>query len=454
MTKSSLRGKLTLALLVTGLTAAALVGLIARSILLNQFTAGLRENSFRMFQADIVAYVSKYGSWDRAIQAEPFGEFQRARLVPGSGPRRLGAPSPPSPRPGGRRGGPPPAPREGDPNAPPFRFLLLDPGGRVLMGPEEFPPRQPASEALRRQGRPIRVNGAVVAYAVSLDQPNLTDTDRQYLDAMQNAVTYGVLGAAFLALLLGFFFSGRLSRNLRRLTTAIQAMRKGDLHQHVAISSRDEIGFLADEFNRMSEELSKAHRALQESHDKIREQALRLEELSVRDELTQLHNRRYFNVQTALAFAQAVRADVRTDQKTKFQLGGALGRVLTMFGGKGAREGIRNGLHPSHREPAGASGVLVVAEREDPDAGRGSPQHEPEPGDRDDVEEAPRSSGVGECVRVAGRDRAAWLREDLDREALKDREGGERHEDRLQAREGDEHPVHGAADRPEEENDC
>jgi len=42
----------------------------------------------------------------------------------------------------------------------------------------------------------------------------------------------------------------------------------------------------------------------------------------------------------ALAFAQAVRADVRTDQKTKFQLGGALGRVLTMFGGKGARDGV------------------------------------------------------------------------------------------------------------------
>jgi len=42
----------------------------------------------------------------------------------------------------------------------------------------------------------------------------------------------------------------------------------------------------------------------------------------------------------ALASAQALRADVRTDQKTKFQLGGALGRVLTMFGGKGARDGV------------------------------------------------------------------------------------------------------------------
>jgi hypothetical protein len=36
----------------------------------------------------------------------------------------------------------------------------------------------------------------------------------------------------------------------------------------------------------------------------------------------------------------AINADVRTDQKTKFQLAGALGRVVSMFGGKGAREGV------------------------------------------------------------------------------------------------------------------
>jgi hypothetical protein len=42
----------------------------------------------------------------------------------------------------------------------------------------------------------------------------------------------------------------------------------------------------------------------------------------------------------ALASVEAVRADVRADQKTRVQLAGPLGRVLTMFGGKGAREGV------------------------------------------------------------------------------------------------------------------
>ena len=42
----------------------------------------------------------------------------------------------------------------------------------------------------------------------------------------------------------------------------------------------------------------------------------------------------------ALASTQALRADVRSEEKTKFQLAGALGRVVNMFGGKAARDGV------------------------------------------------------------------------------------------------------------------
>ena len=35
-----------------------------------------------------------------------------------------------------------------------------------------------------------------------------------------------------------------------------------------------------------------------------------------------------------------VSADVRSDQRVRFQLGGAMGKMLNMFGGKGAREGV------------------------------------------------------------------------------------------------------------------
>lgn len=36
----------------------------------------------------------------------------------------------------------------------------------------------------------------------------------------------------------------------------------------------------------------------------------------------------------------SLRADVRTDQRTKFQLAGALGRVVSIFGGRSARDGV------------------------------------------------------------------------------------------------------------------
>jgi hypothetical protein len=41
----------------------------------------------------------------------------------------------------------------------------------------------------------------------------------------------------------------------------------------------------------------------------------------------------------AVAATASVSADVRTDQRVKFQLGGAIGKMVNMFGGKGAREG-------------------------------------------------------------------------------------------------------------------
>lgn len=41
-----------------------------------------------------------------------------------------------------------------------------------------------------------------------------------------------------------------------------------------------------------------------------------------------------------LAATASVSADVRTDQRVKFQLGGAIGKLVNMFGGKGARDGV------------------------------------------------------------------------------------------------------------------
>ena len=58
--------------------------------------------------------------------------------------------------------------------------------------------------------------------------------------------------------------------------------------------------------------------------------------------------------------SQSVSADVRADQRVKFQLAGALGKIVNFFGGKGAREGITTGISAAgswpRRSQVGASG--------------------------------------------------------------------------------------------------
>ena len=293
--KLTLRAKITLALLVTGLTSAVFVGVVARALFMQQFNRVAYEASFQSFQGDIQAYVEAYGSLEAALQAEPFPDFvERRRQTVPAPTRNVGAGSVGPPAAGRRGGGP------GRGFIPPFFFTALDLQGRPIPGRGGIAPSAPLTPELRAQARPIVVGNKTVAYAVPIEQRNVSAVDATYLDAMQNAMTYGIVGAGVLALGLGFFFSGRLSANLGVLTHAMHAMRNGELRQHVTVKSRDEVGFLAESFNRMSEELAT-------SHDTVRQQAERLKELSIRDETTQLHNRRYFDEQAALAFFQANR---------------------------------------------------------------------------------------------------------------------------------------------------
>jgi diguanylate cyclase (GGDEF)-like protein len=84
-------------------------------------------------------------------------------------------------------------------------------------------------------------------------------------------------------------------------------MRHGYLKQHVDVDSNDEIGMLARAFNRMSDKLARQYMELRESKLRIEKLALQLRELSMRDALTQLHNRRYFDEHGSRLFQHAVR---------------------------------------------------------------------------------------------------------------------------------------------------
>ncbi len=309
---SSLRFKLTAALFGTSLIAVLVVGLLGRWLVLRNFSDTLKRQSFERFSINMRHYLETYGSWENAERSESFPEFEHRtrRLGPGQDGEPPGMPdefapdSPPSRAPGagdgvGLAGG-----------RPPFLFLLLDPNGRVLLGDSSFQRGSLAPAHLIRAASPIEVNGEVAVLAVPLATPNLSRITQTYLDSVQQALLYGALAATVLTLTLGLLLGSRLSRNLRTLTQGLRTAGAGVLDVQLEIRSNDEVGELARAFNRMSVELAAARDLLVRSRAQVEEQAAQLREISLRDALTGLANRRFFDAQFARMFAHARRHQV------------------------------------------------------------------------------------------------------------------------------------------------
>ncbi len=319
----SLRIKLILAFLCCSLITLAVMGAVAYERLERRFGDIVQAASARNFRGDVAAYWLTYGSWEAGVQAEPFTQFVGRRkalltargigmdtgdadeaqaippwrpgAMPGQGPggpmgQGPGGPRPPRPA--------PPDSESGEAFRPLFRFTLFAPDGRVLNRRDPTQPGAPprlATPEERAKAVAVVVNGTPVAYAVSEGSANYTATDRAYLAAMQNALAWGIGAAALMAVFLGIIAGRRVSRVLAPFTQAIAGMRDGVLRQQVPVTSRDEIGLLAQAFNRMSQELAQSHEALHDSYRQISAHAQELYEVSIRDGLTKLYNRRYFD---------------------------------------------------------------------------------------------------------------------------------------------------------------
>jgi two-component system NtrC family sensor kinase len=109
---------------------------------------------------------------------------------------------------------------------------------------------------------PLRdISGKIVGilYVGMLEAP--------YID-LRNKVVYsffgiGILGV-FLVLLLSFFITTGIIRPLREMVWATRKIAEGDLSLELSISSKDEIGQLAESFNHMLIRLKQARRELED----------------------------------------------------------------------------------------------------------------------------------------------------------------------------------------------
>ncbi len=219
--------KLTLAFLVVGLVAVALVALLAGQTTQRLF----RQFNFDQYQAGLVerlqSYYGEHQGWAGIAEAMPHIEgFPSDRPAPGR---------------------------------PPGILTLTDSGGTVVAAGMGYHLGERVAAQDLAQAKAIEVDGQSVGWMLTarerfFDSP----AEAALVGRINAAVALAAGGAVLLSLVVGVVLARALSRPIRELTAATGAVAEGDLSQKVEVRSHDEIGQLAASFNLMSERLARA----------------------------------------------------------------------------------------------------------------------------------------------------------------------------------------------------
>jgi signal transduction histidine kinase len=259
----SITAKLVLAFLVVSITVVALASGITYWLTVREFKQLVFNQARDRFVADATLYYQVQGSWNGALTYFNLREAFPQPFGPGSGrePQQFGTGFVQSITVQGQSG----QVQTVQGQASTFSFLLADANGRVLVPSGQYQVGDLIAATKLSQGTPVTVNGQQVGTVlVSGSAPPLGGLEKQYLTRSNQALLYAAVGAALVALLLGFILARTLTHPLRDLTSAIHAMAKGNLKQYVAVKSRDEIGELAAAFNHMSSDLDRLNRSRQQ----------------------------------------------------------------------------------------------------------------------------------------------------------------------------------------------
>ncbi len=217
----SLAVKLSLSFLGVGLAVAGLVAIFAGQFPAHQFGNFLFNQNQETLAARLCDYYNTHGSWQNVDDALP-NIFD--------------------PRQGG------------DPD-----IQLVDTSGHVVAGRPTFPPQQTIPANDLAQGAPIVVDGQRVGTLIRQRGGfGVPPPGANFLNRINQALIIATLGAAVLALVLGWLLARVFTRQLSELMAATRKLAGGELGQQVAVRSSDEVGQLAESFNRMSADLAQA----------------------------------------------------------------------------------------------------------------------------------------------------------------------------------------------------
>jgi two-component system, NtrC family, sensor kinase len=115
-------------------------------------------------------------------------------------------------------------------------------------------------------------------------------------------ILFTLISVAMLILILTLFFSRAINRPIQRLVRAMSEAEEGKLNVEVSITTKDELGLLADHFNRMLSRISQFNEEL------TRRVETATRELAQRNEELRLANESLFQAQRQLVQAEKLSA--------------------------------------------------------------------------------------------------------------------------------------------------
>jgi len=236
---TSLNLKITLAFIIVSLVGVLLVGILVQQVTRSAFDRFLFDQDKSAILSLLTQHYEDEGSWQNLENA--YRQYVGSRIR-----------NPASPRFDSFKG-----------VSALFQipYTLVDTDGKVVFG-RPLRTEQHVSPVEIQKGIPLEVDGHTVGWLLEPHSPfqwERNTPQATFLTTLNRVVLLSAAGALVIALVLGGILARSLTRPLRELSTATQAVAQGELGYQVEVRSKDEIGQLAGSFNQMSADLAKAN---------------------------------------------------------------------------------------------------------------------------------------------------------------------------------------------------
>jgi len=243
--RKTLYWKLTLAFMFVAIIATVLIAIFIRVTSVDRLTKLVTEQLASSLQTSMAEFYTYTGSWLGVKEYWQTAQMQPTQL-PDITQDTNAYPNPNPPNGRDRRN----------------FFGLVDADRIVLVSVDpKYPEGSTVPEEFLKEGFPVTVDGQQVGTIITASTPpGFLPEENLFLKRTNQALLLGVVGALFIALVVGIVLARTLTRPLRDLTQAAQRIADGNLEQKVKVNSKDEIGNLATAFNQMSHEV--AHQSL------------------------------------------------------------------------------------------------------------------------------------------------------------------------------------------------